>query len=427
MGQSLREDGQAKVSEASKKLSAPGVKSDVEIAARKQLDEGTKQIREAVAFLLAQVDKYKEKAQDTESRAKMLYEAAWGARTLADFELETARLKIQNDLWKKLKDEFASKSGGSNAPNNLQKPEVMLSQVPIQPAEKEAITIYLNLIENFGDLPINADARFELAELYSSRDDHDGAIKQLKEALDKEPVPELTDKIRVRLGAAYLANGDVKLALAQLLPVAGNAKSAMNAQALYRAGECYIKAGDFGEAVKRLTPFRDHGPYQRLEGLSDRALLRLGFAYGKLSQWDPSRQAYEQVVGRFNNNSRWANDARFGIGIALQQQNRHDEAVNNYSQVVNATATELGARAQLNIGICRLAQKRYKEATTALLLVPYTYDYPSLSAVALIEAARACSENNQKDQAVKHLERMLRDHPDSEFAAAAKKRLEELR
>ena len=34
----------------------------------------------------------------------------------------------------------------------------------------------------------------------------------------------------------------------------------------------------------------------------------------------------------------------------------------------------------MNIGLCRLAQKRYAEACTALLVVPYTYDYPQLSA-----------------------------------------------
>ena len=54
------------------------------------------------------------------------------------------------------------------------------------------------LIEAFPDLAVNADARFELAELLSHRGEHEEAIKLLKQAFDKEPPPELTDKIRVR-------------------------------------------------------------------------------------------------------------------------------------------------------------------------------------------------------------------------------------
>ncbi len=85
------------------------------------------------------------------------------------------------------------------------------------------------------------------------------------------------------------------------------------------------------------------------------------------------------------------------------------------------------AGAQLNIGLCRLAQKRYPEASTALLVVPFTYDYPHLNALSLVEAARAFAENKQPEQAVKLLERVLRDHPDSEPAEAARKRLAELK
>ena len=53
----------------------------------------------------------------------------------------------------------------------------------------------------------NADARFELAELLSQRNEHDEAIKLLQAALEaeKEPLPELADRIKVRLGACLLA------------------------------------------------------------------------------------------------------------------------------------------------------------------------------------------------------------------------------
>jgi TolA-binding protein len=74
-----------------------------------------------------------------------------------------------------------------------------------------------------------------------------------------------------------------------------------------------------------------------------------------------------------------------------------------------------------------LEQKRYPEAATALLIVPFTYDYPEWSAAALCEAGRTFIELKQHDRAVKLFQRVLKDHPKSKWAEVAQKRLEDLR
>ncbi len=425
-GQCLKDDGRQKIVEARKRLGQPNLRPAEQTAAQKMLDEGIKDVRDAVQYFLAQAEQLRQKQPDSEARARLLYEAAWGSRVLAEQEVEAARRQIRHDLWQKQRDEAARKTPPGRQPSYVAAPEVPLQMVPLQPAEGQARKHYQALIEAFPDAAINADARFELAELLGERGEHDAAVKLLRDALDKEPSPELTDKIRVRLGDCLLRKGDAKAALAQFEPIAANAKSAMAAQAKYRAGECYLQLGAADKAVKQFTAFRDQGPLQNLPGLTDRALLRLGYALGQLKQWDASRHAYEQVVHRFGN-GRWTHDARYGIGWAYQNQGQYDNAVNAYKQVVNNVATELAARAQLNIGLCRLAQKRYAEAGNALLVVPFTYDYPHLSALALVEAARAFAENKQPDQAIKLLERVLRDHPESDCAEAARKRLAELK
>jgi TolA-binding protein len=210
--------------------------------------------------------------------------------------------------------------------------------------------------------------------------------------------------------------------LAHFLGVAGNAKSPWAAQAYYRAGECLLAQGQGAEAVKHLSLFRDRGEFQNLPGLTDRALLRLGQALGQLKQWEPSRQAHEQVVNRFGN-SPWIHEARYGMGWAWQNQQQYDNAVNAYTQVTANTLTETAAKAQLQIGLCRLEQKRYSEAATALLVVPFSYDYPEWNAAALCEAARSFTELKQTEQAVRLLERVLRDHGNTPWAETAKQRL----
>jgi TolA-binding protein len=424
-GQCLKEEGQQKLDAGRKRLATPNLKPEEVAAASKDVEAGLKDLRDTVQFLEGQAEQLKQKKPDAEGRARMLYEAAWCCRTLADAEVEAVRGKMARDQWQKLKDEAAKKAPPGRTPAVVPKPEVALTEIPVQPSEQKVRALYKALVDSFPDLPLAADARLELSELLTARGEHDAAIKLLRDALDKEPPQELTDRICLRLGQCLFDKGDAKGGLAQFQRVAQNPKNPLAAQALYRAGECLMHAGDWNGAVKQLAAFRDQQPFQNLPGVTDRALLRLGHAYAQLKQWEPSRQAHEQVVARFAN-SPWANEARYGMGWALQNMQRYDEAVNVYGQVAANTVAELGAKAQLQTGLCRLEQKRYPEAATALLVVPFTYDYPDLSAAALVEAARCFGEMKQRDQASRLLERVIKDHANTEWAKIAKERLDAL-
>ena len=76
--------------------------------------------------------------------------------------------------------------------------------------------------------------------------------------------------------------------------------------------------------------------------------------------------------------------------------------------------------------MCRLARSATPTRRTALLVVPFTYDYPELSALALLEAARAMTENKQTEQAARLLRRVIRDHADTRAGRGARKRLADL-
>jgi TolA-binding protein len=409
-GQCLKDEGQQRLDTATK-LRGGGKKED-RPKAQQLTTEGIKNLNEAVTYLEGHADRLRKQEAQQDVCARMLYDAAWGARLLAEPEIADARGKMAQELIKKVSDKTAK----------LPVPDVPLEKVPLQPAEKKARSLYQVLIDAFPDLPIATEARFELAELLADRREHEPAVKLLNEVLDKEPSQELTEKIRLRLGGIQAAKGNLKAALAQFDAVAKNPKSALAGWAHYRAGEALLADKQPDAAIKRLVIFRDQGPYQNQPGLSDRALLRLGFAYALTKQWEPSRQAYERLVGAFPN-SAWQDDARYGIGWSFQQQKNLDAAVNAYTQVTGRTVTELAAKAQLQIGLCRLEQKRYADAANALLVIPFTYDYPELKAAARFEASRAYIENKQPDLAKKQLEILLQEFPGTPWADAAKERL----
>ena len=207
--------------------------------------------------------------------------------------------------------------------------------------------------------------------------------------------------------------------------MANNPKSTLIPQAQYRLGECHLELGENEKAIARLAVFRDKPEFQNVPGVTDRALLRLGYALGLAKQWDPSRQALETLVGRFGG-SPWVNEARFGIGWAYQNAGQFEQAVAAYNQVIAATTNELAAKAYLQIGLCRMAQKKYGDAVSSFLVVPFTFDFPDLSAAAMTEAAQVLIEDKKPEQADRLLRRVIKDYPQSEWVKVAQKRLDEL-
>lgn len=462
-GQTQKEQGEKRIADGRKLLA----KADQKAAAEKLIGEGVNDIRAAVQYLAGQDAPLKARKVEGEevktlaaTRSRIQYETAWGLRSLAEMELSVARGKIQQERRQKRLDDLSRGLAPGQPQPQVALPEVDFSDVPVQPSETQAMKVYQGLIESFAELVINADARLELSEMLAARGKHTDAVKLLQGALegDKEPSADLLDKIKVRLSACLLDQGarglvtgnklladpttkpddrkkaestvaeskkTIETALEQVQGVSSNEKSKLWQTAVYREAECLLQLGKTDEAVKLFVRFRDDGKFYNLPGLTDRALLRLGYALGELKQWDPSRQAYQAMLDR-HGSSPWIHEARYGIGWALQNLGRYDDAANTYAQVVGAVTTELAARAQLNVGLCRLAQKRPADAATALLVVPFTYDYPDLSGLALLEAARALHEDKQTAAAIKLLQRILRDYPGSAAAEAARKRLTDL-
>lgn len=426
IGQCLQQEGMLKIDAAQKKLATPNLKADEQAQAQKLLEEGYKTLRDVTAYYESQVDPLAKRQAAADARARLQYEAAWAYRVLAGPETDAARSKLAQEALKKWLDDSAKKDPKFKPPAVLPVPQIPAAQVPVVPAELKARAHYQAVLA-FTDVPLSIDARLELSELFAQHDDFAGAIAMLNQALDKEPAPGLTEKVRLRLGVCLAASKQTEKALAQFNAIASNAKSPLLGQAHYRAGECFLDMNQPDKAAQRLAIFRDNGQFHNVPGVSDRALLRLGYALGLLGQWDQSRQAYEQMANRFGGNNPWIHEARYGIGWALQNQKQFDPAINYYNQVVAGTPTELGAKAQLQIGLCKLEQKKPAEAATAFLTVPFTYDYPEISAAALVEAARAHTELKQKDQAEKLLLRVIKDHAQSKWAEVAKERLEALK
>ena len=163
-----------------------------------------------------------------------------------------------------------------------------------------------------------------------------------------------------------------------------------------------------------------------MRSIADRALVRLAFAYEQTGNWGSCRQALEHMAGHYPR-SPWINEARFGIGFAREKANDFTNATAGYASVIANTSTAVAAKAQLRIGYCYLAQKKYVEAAKAFLVVPYTYGYADHSATAWYQAGLAHIAAKNLSEAEKTLEQLLRNHPKSKHVEDAKKQLTEIK
>lgn len=425
-GQCRREEALAKRQAAQLIIAKPDAKPDEVKTAQAAEQDSLKLLRETGQYFEQQAQQLATKSAGSEAHLRMLYDGAWSYRTVADAEIELARKQMQADAVKKRQDELAKLAKPGEPVPTVYPPEIAAAAIPIQPAEQKSRDLYKGLIAAGPDKPLSLHARLELGELHARRDEQKEAVALLNEAIDKDPPAELADRLRLRLGSCYLAQKDFPNAIGQFEAVLSNEKSLAAPEARYRAGEVHLQQEDWAGAIQKLQPFRDLQPLHNLPGVSDRAVLRLGHAFAHAGQWDQSRQTLELFTQRYGN-SVWLDEARYGIAWAWQNQKQFDQAVNTYSQVTNRTAAEVAAKAQLQIGLCRLEQKRPAEAASALLVVPFTYDYPEWSAVALCEASRAFVDMKQPSQAGKLLERVVKDYPQSQWTEVAKKRLREIK
>ena len=405
--------------------------------AEQQIRQGRQNIHQAAEQLMRAGDQYKAVLNEAEPRARMFYDAAWAWRYLADEEVRQAGEELRKQRRQQAYEALVKKLPAGQPPpaiDSMPLPPVERTQIPPQPSEERAIAAYRKQVEEFTDSALSVDARHELAELLADRNQHDEIITLLKAALevqavDREVPTDTLERVRLRLGSSLAVKKEFPAAARQFEAVARNPQSPYLAQAIYRAGEAYLAAGNHEKAIEKLSVFRDQAAFHNREGLSDRAMLRLGQALTALGQFDPARQALDTLLQRFGPQNPLAVEARYGLAIILRQQNRLEEAIQSFQQVMAASTGEVAARSASQVAQCLLAQRKYPEAASQFLLVAYTYDqFPEIGYAAVLEAARAYTEDNKPELAEKALRKLLKVAPaSSDWAKAAQERLEKLK
>lgn len=293
---------------------------------------------------------------------------------------------------------------------------------------EEAAAAYQAVLDGAPGGLLEERAMLELSELQIEEERYRPAAARLRElrqrleARDDAP-RELGEHCLYQLGVCEYHLGNHRAA-AELFEafLEGHASSTLAPSARLLAGESYFRLDLHRDSLRHLERVAGESEGHQAWGP---ALLRLGECQAALRQWDRSDEAFRRYLERVEDPPLWY-EAQFGVGFALENRGRHDEAIEAYRLVVELHEGPTAARAQFQIGECLFAERRLDEAVAELLKVDFFYGYPEWSAAALCEAGRCFREQGDAVRAREQLRKVIERFPESPWAERAAKELEDL-
>ncbi|RNC81325.1 MAG: hypothetical protein ED559_05910 [Phycisphaera sp.] len=289
---------------------------------------------------------------------------------------------------------------------------------------EDAEACFKALVSRYSESRLAAHTGLELAVLAMSQERFEDAANYCANVLlDTEDVdPSVVDQTRYRLGVSARALDEHIQAIDALYPLAVREPAdRLSASAALLAGESNLSLGKLSEAQALFEIAADFDD----DSIRPVAMLRLGEVFGGLQYWARAEEMYQDFLDEYPEDDR-AYLALFGSSWAKENQGRHDEAIEGYTEVIESHDGETAARAQFQIGECLFAQGDHEEAVKAFLRVDLVYAYPQWSAAALYEAGRCFEELERIDDAVKQYTDVIERFNETDWASMSGRRLDRL-
>lgn len=292
--------------------------------------------------------------------------------------------------------------------------------------DEQAAAAFLDLVNKHPDSPLAGEAWYRIGELREKSEQPAEAAEAFASGLDAARKPELREKLHHKLGwVNYRRENYAAAAAAFEAQVKEFPEGELHWAARYMAGESLYKQAKFDEAL----PLYEAVVASKAPEYHANALYRSGDCAAALKNWKASQAAYTTLVSAFPKFTN-INEARYGLGLALQMQNQLDAAKKVYGEVVEATTSPTAAKSKYMMGECAFAQKNYKEGYERFLEAAAGYpdkgDYRQWLSKSHFEAARCFIQLKKTELARQELNIVIEKYAEFPEAGNAKKLLANL-
>lgn len=286
----------------------------------------------------------------------------------------------------------------------------------------EAADTFQRLADEYPSSTLAAESLYHVGEYKYDQEQFRDAIAMYREVIKRAGKTTLSEKSAHKAGWAYFRVDDFN-----------NAQRMFNFQrttwpdgllasdGLFMEAESLFKTKQYKEALAAYEQVKnptgtDFGVLTLLHGAQSAA---------QLGQWDKSLEWLERAA-KEHAESEYLPEVLYETAWARQNQDRLDDALKLYGDVIAKTNREVAARAQFMIGEIQFQQKNHTEAVKSFFKVIYGYSYPKWQEEAIYEAARCFEVLEKKPQAIEQYQELLTKFPNSAKAAEAKARIAEL-
>ncbi|MEO1995839.1 MAG: tetratricopeptide repeat protein [Planctomycetaceae bacterium] len=278
------------------------------------------------------------------------------------------------------------------------------------------------LVKQHPQSPLAAECWFRIGQFEETAKRLPQALAAFQSGLKSAPDTELHEQLQYKLGWIHYQQATYAEAIKAFAAQLGKAPAGTLApDATYLTGESHYKLKQYPQAMQRFNEIIKAKSPKFLA----RALYRNGDCAAQAKQWPASQSHYTTLLGQFPKFER-VHEARYGLGLALQNQSKLTEAVKEFEQVTRETQSETAAKSRFMIGECRFGQKNYSDAVEHFLEAALGYPYEEWQALGYYEAARCFIQLKDATRARETLQTVISKYAKHPRAQDAQKLLKTL-
>jgi TolA-binding protein len=294
---------------------------------------------------------------------------------------------------------------------------------------QEAVTVFRALATKWPDNSLAPTSWFRVGQY------HEAAAEAIKDeaarttevgkagdayaaGLKLAKAADLREKLQYKVGVVRFAQGrygEASKALQQ--QVAEHASGKLVGPARYLAAESLFREEKYAEAM----PLFVKVVADKVADVQDESLYQAGLCAKELKNWPASAQYYKQLVDQFPKFEQ-VNDARYGLGFALHQQGKLDEASVLFEQITAGSDGEVAAKSRFMIGEIAFGRNKFDDAVGHFIDAAQ-YPYAHWQAMSRYEAGLCYEKLGQKQIAIKQYQVIVAKHAQHAKAADATKRI----
>lgn len=260
-------------------------------------------------------------------------------------------------------------------------------------------------------------ALFYLGEVEYMLGKRDKAIEQYQALLKSKSLGKsaLRPDAQYALGVAYEESQQIPQAMEVYREfVQENPKHRLTSEVQIRFGDLLISQKQFDEGIKALSPMAADNENPS----ADFALSRIGYAYSQQNKPEQAVQTYDELVKRFPE-SKYATAASLSAGQALFMSNRWDDAIQRLGKMIE----QKDARAAEAVHWTAMALMRKKMPDEAIRLVEpalaWSKDFPAHLSLQMDYADALYEKPDQVEKARLAYELIAKEHADSPLGPRA--------